>query len=104
MLDKYDLDVSDLHTLADIDEPLRTIHEGENEPVFILNQNGVIPILNVLTPPSLEMDFVLIKDEVSAPLCTTFAPVSRFCPSPAKVMPVNSILDPLPFNIVMGYR
>lgn len=47
MLDKYDLDVSDLHTLADIDEPLRTIHEGENEPVFILNQNGVIPILNV---------------------------------------------------------
>ena len=30
--------------------------------------------------------------------------MSRFCPSPAKVIPVNSILAPRPFKMLMGYR
>ena len=58
----------------------------------------------VLTPPSLEMDLVLTKEVVSGALWTTFVPVSRFWPLPAKVMPVNSARAPLPFKILMGYR
>lgn len=47
LLDKYSLDVSEAHSLAEIDPALRTIHEGEDTPSFILSQNGAIPILNV---------------------------------------------------------
>ena len=47
LLDKYSLDVSEAHSLAEIDPALRTIHEGEGTPSFILSQNGAIPILNV---------------------------------------------------------
>ena len=53
-------------------------------------------------PPAFDIDFVLITDDVSGAACTTFEPVSRFCPSPANVIPVNSILAPLPFSILIG--
>ena len=61
-------------------------------------------LLKVLTPPSLEMERVFIKDDVSGAAWTTFAPVSRSWPFPAKVMPVNSILAPRPFKMLIGYR
>ena len=43
-------------------------------------------------------------DVVSGAQWTTLAPVSRFCPAPANVTPVNSILEPLPLRILIGYR
>ena len=52
----------------------------------------------------LEMERVFIKDDVSGAAWTTFAPVSRSWPFPAKVMPVNSILAPRPFKMLIGYR
>ena len=61
-------------------------------------------LLKVLTPPSLEMERVFIKDDVSGAAWTTLAPVSRSWPFPAKVMPVNSILAPRPFKMLIGYR
>ena len=36
--------------------------------------------------------------------CTTLAPVSRSCPAPAKVMPVNSMRAPSPCSTLIGYR
>ena len=50
----------------------------------------------------LEMDFAFTAEVVFLPLCTTFIPVSRFCPSPANVMPVYSIFAPSPCSMVMG--
>ena len=38
------------------------------------------------------------------PTWTTFAPVSRFCPAPANVTPVNSMRELSPFKMLMGYR
>ena len=61
-------------------------------------------LLKVLTPPSLEMERVFIKDDVSGAAWTTLAPVSRSWPFPAKVIPVNSIFAPRPFKMLIGYR
>ena len=61
------------------------------------------PLLRkVLIPPLLLMERVFIKELVSFPMWTTFAPVSRFCPAPAKVTPVNSIRERSPFRMLMG--
>ena len=54
-------------------------------------------------PPFLEIDFEFIVEEVFGAACITFAPVSKFCPLPAKDTPVNSALAPSPFNILIGY-
>ena len=59
-------------------------------------------LLNVLMPPSFEIDFVLTYDVVLGALWTTFVPVSRFYPFPANVIPVNSALAPSPFNTLIG--
>ena len=61
-------------------------------------------LLNVAIPPSLDIDLELITDEVFGALCTTFKPVSRFCPCPAKEIPVYSILEFAPFKTDIGYN
>ena len=53
-------------------------------------------------PPPFEMERVLINELVFGALCTTFAPVSRFCPLPAKVTPVNSMEERSPFKMAIG--
>ena len=58
--------------------------------------------LNVLIPPSFDIDLVLIYELVFFPVWTTFAPVSRFCPYPANVIPENSILELSPLRILIG--
>ena len=45
--------------------------------------------LHVEMPPPFEMDFVSMDADVSGAASTTLQPVSRFCPAPAKVMPVK---------------
>ena len=57
---------------------------------------------NVLIPPLLLIERVFIYELVSGAAWITLAPVSRFCPSPANVTPVNSILEPLPLRILIG--
>jgi len=59
---------------------------------------------NVLMPPLLLMERVFMYELVFLPMCTTFAPVSRFCPAPANVTPVNSILELSPLSTLIGYR
>ena len=59
---------------------------------------------NVLMPPLLLIERVFIYELVFLPMCTTFAPVSRFCPAPANVTPVNSILELSPLSTLIGYR
>lgn len=46
MLDQYEIDASDMHTLDSMTEALAEIHEGENAPSFILSNNGLISMLN----------------------------------------------------------
>src|SRR5574344_154153 len=58
----------------------------------------------VLMPPYLLIDFVLMTLDVYGPRWIIFAPVSRFCPLPAKVMPVNSQRECAPFKMVIGYK
>ena len=53
-------------------------------------------------PPSRAMDFVVMWELVLGAAWTTLAPVSRSCPAPAKVMPVNSIRAPSPARMLMG--
>ena len=55
-------------------------------------------------PPSFEMPFVSIAAAVSGAPSTTLQPVSRFCPRPANVMPVNDARDLRPARIDIGYR
>ena len=59
---------------------------------------------NVLIPPLLLIERVFMYELVFLPMCTTFAPVSRFCPAPANVTPVNSILALSPLSTLIGYR
>ena len=59
---------------------------------------------NVDTPPPLEMDFVSMAAEVSGAASTTLQPVSRFCPWPAKVMPVKVQRLLRPARMDIGYR
>ena len=59
-------------------------------------------LLKVLIPPLFEIDFVLTVERVLSPVCTTLSPVSRFCPSPANVIPVNSTFESFPLRIVIG--
>ena len=59
---------------------------------------------NVLMPPLLLMERVFMYELVFLPTCTTFAPVSRFCPAPANVTPVNSMRARSPFKMLIGYR
>ena len=56
----------------------------------------------VLTPPLLLMERVFIYELVFLPMWTTLAPVSRSCPAPAKVTPVNVMREPSPFRTLMG--
>ena len=56
----------------------------------------------VCTPPDLLMPLVSTEAEVSGAPSTTLQPVSRFCPAPAKVMPVNSQLERAPSMMVVG--
>ena len=53
-------------------------------------------------PPPLEIDFVSMAAEVSGALRTTLQPVSRFCPAPANVIPVNVQELFLPERIDIG--
>ena len=56
------------------------------------------------TPPSRAMLLVEMWLVVLGAACTTLAPVSRSCPAPAKVMPVNSMRAPSPCSTLIGYR
>ena len=56
------------------------------------------------TPPSRAMLLVEIWLVVFGAACTTLAPVSRSCPAPANVMPVNSMRAPSPCRTLIGYR
>lgn len=47
MLDQYEIDPSDMHTLDSMTEALKKIQEGENVPSFILSNNGLISMLNI---------------------------------------------------------
>src|SRR5690554_1045385 len=49
------------------------------------------------------MDLEFTVDVVLGAAWTTLDPVSRSCPLPANVTPVNSALAPSPLKILMGY-
>ena len=50
----------------------------------------------------MDLEFTLLV--VYGALCTTLQPVSRNCPSPANVTPVNSACAPSPLRILIGYK
>ena len=56
----------------------------------------------VWMPPPFEMPLVSTVAVVSGAARTTLQPVSRFCPAPAKVMPVKLDLARRPASTLMG--
>ena len=56
----------------------------------------------VWMPPPLEMPLVSTVALVSGAFSTTLQPVSRFCPAPAKVMPVKLERLLRPLSTLMG--
>ena len=91
--------VSDLDLLS-------SISESQDTTIFEFVAFGVTCtlLLNVHIPPSFEIDFEFTTEEVFSALCTTFTPVSKFCPFPANEIPVNSHWAFLPFNMLIGYN
>ena len=55
-------------------------------------------------PPSFEIDLEFTTEEVFGALWITLKPVSKFCPLPAKVIPVYSVFAFSPFKMLIGYN
>ena len=90
--------VSDLEILSNIKDSQDTEHFDFSAFCPILTS-----ALYVQLPPSFDIDFELTTDDVFLALCTTLKPVSKFCPLPAKVIPVYSVLAPSSFKMLIGY-
>ena len=91
--------VSDLEISSNISDSQETEDLDPFAFSLILTSERYVQI-----PPFLEMDFAFTTLDVFGALWMTLNPLSRFCPFPANEIPVNSVFDPSPFKILIGYN
>lgn len=87
---------------TEMSSSIRDSHDTDDFEFFAFSFI-LISDLYVHFPPFFDIDFAFTTLEVFFALWIALKPLSRFCPSPANDIPVNSVFAPSPFNMLIGY-